>query len=164
MQRPEAVVFDVIGTLFSLDPLRGVLETAGIPGDALEVLFAETLRDAFALAATGVFQPLQAVLDANLDALLHRYGVKPGAVPRKAALTAMQELPAYPDAAEALTVLSNANIPTLGTEQRQRGCDRGAPVPCRAARGDQAGRLRGRGKIGDAEVRGLPASRQSRWD
>ena len=113
MQRPEAVVFDVIGTLFSLDPLRGVLEAAGVPGDALEALFAETLRDAFALAATGVFQPLRDVLGANLDALLCRHGIVPCALHRNAALAAMRELPPYPDVAEALTMLSIANIPAL---------------------------------------------------
>jgi len=113
MERPEAVAFDVIGTLFSLDPLRGVLETAGVPGDALEALFAATLRDAFALAATGAFQPLQAVLGANLDALFHRHGVVLKVPHRNAALAAMQELPPYPDAAEALVALSSANIPVL---------------------------------------------------
>jgi 2-haloacid dehalogenase len=113
MQRPEAVAFDVIGTLFSLDPLRGVLDAAGVPGDALEALFAETLRDAFALAATGTFQPLQVVLGANLDALFHRHGIMLGALHRKAALAAMQELPPYPDAAEALVALSSANIPVV---------------------------------------------------
>ncbi|MBV9749606.1 MAG: HAD-IA family hydrolase [Acetobacteraceae bacterium] len=113
MQRPEAIAFDVIGTLFSLEPLRGALEAAGIPGDAFEALFAATLRDAFALAATGVFQPLQAVLSANLDALFRRYGVLLKASYRKTVLAAMKKLPSYPDAAQALGALSSANIPVL---------------------------------------------------
>ncbi len=113
MQRLEAVAFDVIGTLFSLELLRSVLEGAGIPGEALEALFAATLRDAFALAATGAFQPLQAVLSANLDALFRRHGVMRSARHRKAALAVMQRLPPYPDASEALVTLSSANIPIL---------------------------------------------------
>ncbi len=113
MQRPEAVAFDVIGTLFSLEPLRGLLETIGLPGDALEALFAATLRDAFALAATGAFQPLQAVLSANLDALCRRYDILPRAPRRKAVLAAMLRLPSYPDAAQALGLLFSANIPIL---------------------------------------------------
>ena len=113
MQRPEAVVFDVIGTLVSLEPLRGILETAGLRGDALEVLFAATLRDAFALAATGAFQPLQAILSANLDALLRRYGILPRAPHRRAVLSAVQRLPSHPDAAQALAALASASIPVL---------------------------------------------------
>ncbi len=113
MQRLEAVAFDVIGTLFSLEPLRGVLEAAGIPGDALEALFAATLRDAFALAATGAFQPLQAVLSANLDALFRRYGILLKAPRRKSVLASMQKLLPYPDAAEAVVAVSSANLPVV---------------------------------------------------
>ena len=114
VQRPEAVAFDVIGTMFSLEPLRGILAAAGVPdGDAAEGLVAATLRDAFALAATGVFQPLLAVLGANVDALFRRYGIVRGAPHREAVLAAMRELPPYPDTAEALVALSSANIPVL---------------------------------------------------
>ena len=113
MQRPEVVAFDVIGTLFSLEPLRNVLEGIGIPGDALETLVASTQRDAFALAATGVFQPLQAVLSANLDALFHRYGIGPRAPRRRAFLATMERLPSYPDAAQAMGALASADIPVI---------------------------------------------------
>ena len=116
MQRPSAVAFDVIGTLFSLEPLRAILGNAGVPGDnAVEVLFAETLRDAFALAATGAFQPLPAVLGASLDTVFHRAGIPAlaAAVQKRIALAAMEELPAYPDAGDALTAVAAAGIPVL---------------------------------------------------
>jgi hypothetical protein len=50
--RPLAVAFDIIETVFSLGHLRSRLDAAGVPGQALEVWFAQTLRDAFALDAT----------------------------------------------------------------------------------------------------------------
>jgi hypothetical protein len=34
-RRPTAVVFDVVETLFSLEPLRDRLRAAGLPGEAL---------------------------------------------------------------------------------------------------------------------------------
>ena len=51
--RPQAVAFDVMGTLFPLDPLREPLVGLGLPPQALEIWFARTLRDGFALAAAG---------------------------------------------------------------------------------------------------------------
>ena len=113
MPRPEAVAFDVIGTLFSLEPLREALEKAGVPGDGLETLYASTLRDAFALAVTGAFQPFQAVLGANLDALFRRHGIAPGRAHREMILGAMKELPPHPDAADALATLSSAGISAI---------------------------------------------------
>src|SRR3989442_13489475 len=46
---PAAVVFDIFGTLFSLEPVGERLERAGLPRSSLDLLFARTLRDAFAL-------------------------------------------------------------------------------------------------------------------
>ena len=113
MPRPHAVAFDIIGTTFSLEPLRGALEGAGVPGHALEALFAATLRDAFALAATDAFQPLRAVMGANLDALFRRHGVADGAAHQEAILGMMATLPPHPDAAPALAALARANAPAL---------------------------------------------------
>ena len=53
--RPSVIAFDVIETVFSLETLRGRFEVVGLPGTALETWFAQTLRDAFALDATGAF-------------------------------------------------------------------------------------------------------------
>jgi 2-haloacid dehalogenase len=72
--RPMAA-FDVIGTLFSLDTLRPLLERVGAPPHALELWFAETLRDYFALSHSGSYAPLSEVLAAALPRALGSLGV-----------------------------------------------------------------------------------------
>lgn len=67
--RPNAVAFDIIGTTFSLGPVRAALVQFGFPAHMLEVWFARTLRDTFALAATDSFAPFRALFEANLDEL-----------------------------------------------------------------------------------------------
>lgn len=57
LRRPLVIAFDVVETLFSLEPLRRRLIDAGQPGHVLELWFARLLRDAFALCATGGFRP-----------------------------------------------------------------------------------------------------------
>ncbi|HJT05241.1 MAG TPA: haloacid dehalogenase type II [Pseudonocardiaceae bacterium] len=57
VRRPLVIAFDVVETLFSLEPLRHRLIDAGQPGHVLELWFARLLRDAFALCASGGFRP-----------------------------------------------------------------------------------------------------------
>ncbi|MPZ97628.1 MAG: haloacid dehalogenase, partial [Propionibacteriales bacterium] len=52
-RRPSAIAFDVIETLFPLDPLRQRITDTGLPGHLLELWFTRLLRDGFVLAATG---------------------------------------------------------------------------------------------------------------
>ena len=59
---PAAVVFDIFGTLFSLEPLAERLERAGLPRSSLDLLFARTLRDAFALEVAGDFHKFRDVM------------------------------------------------------------------------------------------------------
>jgi 2-haloacid dehalogenase len=75
--RPQVVAFDIIGTTFSLETLRSRLVEAGLSPDMLELWFAQSLRDAFALAATDSFHPFRDVLAANLVALLRKQRIKP---------------------------------------------------------------------------------------
>ncbi|WP_106535157.1 haloacid dehalogenase type II [Haloactinopolyspora alba] len=56
-KRPQVIAFDVIETLFSLEPVRQRLIAAGQPGHVLDVWFPALLRDAFALTATGGYRP-----------------------------------------------------------------------------------------------------------
>lgn len=56
-RRPLIIAFDVVETLFALEPLRDRLIEAGQPGHVLELWFARLLRDAFALCASGGFRP-----------------------------------------------------------------------------------------------------------
>ena len=66
MPADGTVVFDIIGTCFSLDSPRRRLAELGAPEHALELWFAQTLRDAIALSHAGRYRPLRDVLRAEL--------------------------------------------------------------------------------------------------
>ncbi len=108
--RPKAVAFDVIGTTFSLDPVRAALVQVGFPGHVLEIWFARTLRDAFALAATDTFSPFRALFEANLDELARTHSIPIAAAQREQVLGQFAALPAHPDASEAFQLLGDAGI------------------------------------------------------
>lgn len=55
--RPLVIAFDVIETMFPLEPLRQRLVAAGQSGHVLEVWFSTLLRNAFALVASGGYRP-----------------------------------------------------------------------------------------------------------
>lgn len=111
--RPAAVAFDMFQTLFSLEPLRAALVGIGLPPSALELWFARTLRDGFALAATGDYHPFQMVAIATLRGLALEAGVE--APPQSLAdvLSLTQELPAQPEACSAMRLLQDAGIKTF---------------------------------------------------
>jgi len=52
VRRPEAVVFDVVETMFSLGRVGDALAEAGQP-TSTELFFTRLLRDAFALGSAG---------------------------------------------------------------------------------------------------------------
>ena len=108
--RPQVVAFDIIGTTFSLEPLRPRLVALGLPPTALEILYAAGLRDAFALAASGSFEPFRTVLDGALEQVAARLGVPTTSSQRGEVLDGMKELPPHPDAAEAMAALAGAGL------------------------------------------------------
>ena len=77
----KVVVFDIIETVFSLEPVRHGLASAGFDPLDLETWFAFGLRDAFALNATGDFVPFKEVLDEALEQLAAIRGLSPGRDP-----------------------------------------------------------------------------------
>jgi 2-haloacid dehalogenase len=111
--RPAAVAFDVLQTTVSLAPLRGPLTDLGLPDHALEVWFARTLRDGFALAAAGVFRPFREVADGTLTGLLVEHGRPAGRDDVAGVLDRMAELPAHPDAGPAVGRLRVAGVRVL---------------------------------------------------
>lgn len=70
MPTPELVVLDVNETLSDLELLRARFTAAGAPGHLLETWFAGTLRDGFALSASGTARPFGEVGAAVLTGLL----------------------------------------------------------------------------------------------
>lgn len=65
-KRPTVIAFDVIETLFPLEPLRQRLADAGLPQHLLELWFSRLLRDAFALVASGGYRPFAEIAAAAL--------------------------------------------------------------------------------------------------
>jgi 2-haloacid dehalogenase len=108
-RRPAAVAFDVVETLFSLEPVRQRLEAAGSGPRGLEVFFARMLRDAFALVASGGYRPFPELAAAALAATL------PDADDdtRSHVLAGFSELPAHPDAGPAMERLTAAGVGIL---------------------------------------------------
>ena len=62
----EAVVFDVMGTVFDLSPLRKRLAKAGAPEGALEAWFGRMLHAAATLTLVGDFRPFREVASSTL--------------------------------------------------------------------------------------------------
>lgn len=108
--RPKAVAFDIIGTVFSMEPIRAELVTLGLQPMALDFLYTASLRDTFALAGTNTFAPFQSVLENCLDELLAMEGAAVPRERRKAILGMMKALPPYDDARAAFQVLADAGI------------------------------------------------------
>ena len=56
-KRPKMVAFDIIGTVFPLEPLRASIVALGLPSAALEGWFAAGRRDGGAGAGRGARRP-----------------------------------------------------------------------------------------------------------
>lgn len=89
--------FNVIGTLFSLDPVRDEFRAAGTSDATFEGWFAASLRDYFAISHSGGYVPMRAVLEDHLDEKL-----------RPAVMAAMSRLEPAPGALEACELLDDA--------------------------------------------------------
>ncbi len=110
---PRVVAFDVIETLFSLQPVRERLVEIGLPAQSLEVWFGSSLRDAFALATTEKYAPFEQLLSGSLEELLAEAGRAASADELKRVLGAMSELTIHPDVQGAFEVLRDAGIPIM---------------------------------------------------
>jgi 2-haloacid dehalogenase len=110
MPRPAAVVFDVIETLFPLEPLRSRLAAIGLPAADLDLWFTRVLRDAFALDASGTFVPFRNVADGALEVLCAQRGLAPGRDALEPVLDGLGTLDAAPDVAPALRRLAGAGV------------------------------------------------------
>ena len=96
------VVFDVIGTLVSLEKLRPVLADQGAERHTLELWFAESLRDYFSISHSGAYSRLADVLKGGLA----RHSV----TDRDAVMNAFPNLDPVPGAADSCALLSAARF------------------------------------------------------
>ena len=102
------VAFDIIGTCFSLDLPRTRLVELGAPTNALQLWFAQTLRDAFALSLAGGYQPLLEILKAELPRTLEMMGVSANSMELSHVVSSFAELELQPGALESFCLLTKA--------------------------------------------------------
>lgn len=112
-KRPKMVAFDIIGTVFPLEPLRPSVVALGLPPAGLESWFAAGCRDAFAMAAVGDFEPFTTVLEAALEGVLAEQGLEAPTHARKALVKQLETLDARDGAREAFALLAEASIPVM---------------------------------------------------
>jgi 2-haloacid dehalogenase len=109
----KAVVFDVIETLFDIQPLEEKLTAAGLPGGSLKIWFARLLRDAFALEIAGEYKPFAGVAGAALEAFLREHQIEPERSTINSILKSFGELPAHADVKPAFERLSAPKLPIV---------------------------------------------------
>ncbi|MFQ5563267.1 MAG: haloacid dehalogenase type II [Parvularculaceae bacterium] len=106
----KAVVFDIIETCFSLEPQRAAMAEAGFSPGAFDIWFARSLRDGFALAASGSFARFRDVLAFNLDELAAQEALVLSSERRDALLAGFAKLPPHSDTVPAYTLLHEAGF------------------------------------------------------
>ena len=107
MTAPKAIAFDVIETLFPLDPLRARLAEVGLQEADLDVFFASLLRDAFALDTCGIYAPFKTVA----ASVLAQMGVDEDG--QAYLFDGFSTLTALPDVRPAFQRLVDAGIPVI---------------------------------------------------
>lgn len=109
MRRPDAAVFEVLETIFPLEPLRPRLASLGLAGE-LELFFARVLRDALALDATGTFEPFRDIASGTLEVLAAQHGLSPDRASIEAVLDGLRTLDPHPDVRPAMERLRAAGV------------------------------------------------------
>jgi 2-haloacid dehalogenase len=107
----ETVVFDVMGTLFDLVPVRRRLTELGAPDGALEAWFGRMLHSAASLTLVGEFRPFREIGETTLRSTLAQLDLDPDRA--EEVLQALGELEAYPDARETFDLLDEAGVPAV---------------------------------------------------
>lgn len=109
---PRVAVFDVNETLSDLSGLVPRLTEVGAPPDLLAAWFAATLRDGFALTATGCLADFASIGNFTLASMLRDVDDLRG-TPEEAAehvVSAMAQLDLHPDVAPGLRMLVEAGV------------------------------------------------------
>lgn len=105
-------MFDVNETLSDLDGLVGLFDEFGANPEILRAWFSATLRDGFAITATGGYADFAAIAVPTLAAMLSRVATL-RADPQMAAeriVQAMAQLDLHPDVADGLRQIRDAGI------------------------------------------------------
>jgi 2-haloacid dehalogenase len=112
-QASSTIALDIIGTCFSLAAPGRRLQELGAPEQTLELWFAQTLRDAFALSHAGGYRPLKEMLSAELPRTLLRSGVKADPQAISSVVATFAELEPQPGLREALSRAAESGVKLL---------------------------------------------------
>lgn len=104
--RPDAVVFDVVETLFGLQPVADTLTGFALDESTLPMSFTRMLRDAFALGCTGAHRPFAEFADASLSVVAPTLDD----AQRRTVLSAFGELTAHSDVRPAFERLRSEGV------------------------------------------------------
>ena len=108
MFEEKIVVFDIIGTCFSLEKPRQQLIELGAPGYALELWFSQSLRDAFGLSHSGGYRPLKEILQAELPRTLKAFKIELNFNQLSQVIKTLGQLELQPKAQEAFKILTTS--------------------------------------------------------
>lgn len=100
------IIFDLVGTIFSLDRVREKMREQGLPAEVLQLWFARLLQSAMAGTLAGRYLPFRQAAEASLKQVL-----AVGDYPEDLAepiLQEMKELPPWPEAEDCLLRLRGA--------------------------------------------------------
>lgn len=103
----HVVVFDVMGTLFDLEPARRRLVELGAPPAALEAWFQRILHEAATVTIIDSYRPFKELAAGALKTTLTQLELD---ADMTEPLDALAELDPYPDAASALERLRDAGV------------------------------------------------------
>jgi 2-haloacid dehalogenase len=104
----RVVIFDVLGTLFSLDAVRAKLTAIGAPAATLEAWFERTLHGALTLTTVGEFRPFREVARAALQTTLAQLQLD--VAETEEVLGGLSDVKPYDDAGPALERLAEERI------------------------------------------------------
>lgn len=107
--KPRIVFFDVVETVFSLTPLEDKMAEFNLPAGTDRLFFAQLLRDAFALSASGVFHPFPDIAKGTLTVLLNSLGHEADETTLKDILGVFSRLPTHRDVKPALEKLRDSD-------------------------------------------------------
>jgi phosphoglycolate phosphatase-like HAD superfamily hydrolase len=125
----RAVVFDVMGTLFDLAPVRRRLTRLGAPEGALEAWFGRMLHTSAALTLVDEFHRFREIGRTTLLTTLAQLEVESEHVDE--VLQALGELDPYPDAAQAFDLLEDVGATRRPHRPHVRVTLRARPNDCR---------------------------------
>ncbi len=104
----HAVVFDAMGTLFQLSPLRDRLRALGAPDLALEAWFGRLLHSTATVTLAGEYRPFAELAEAALTTTLVQLELDESRAAE--VLDGFSGLPPYDDAEEALATAREAGL------------------------------------------------------